>query len=82
MAKQLRLKPNGPSCSLVMVRSQYVKSGYPIGEICKVSGGYTYSHAPFPQTNRGPVKNKKQAILKVVRGHQSWVGLLPGQLKS
>lgn len=74
MARKLKLVRSSASCESVNVRSPYVSSGYPIGEVCRADGGFTYSSFPITRVSRGPVRTKRAAILKVVRAYQSWIG--------
>ena len=77
---KLQLKKKSANCHTVIVRgpTQY---GNPIGTICKVSDGFTYTSFPSPTTKRGPKRTKKSAVLAVVKDYQSWIGLGPGKVR-
>ena len=70
---KIKLTRTSKNCERVSIRGMYADN--PIGTVCKINGGYEYTNPPTPTTKRGPVKTKSRAILAVVKGWRTWVGI-------
>lgn len=89
MAKRkpnIKLSPSGSGCHTVEITSRATQYNNPIGWVCKTERGYTYNYVGGVRSARkpnglGPVKTKSAAVLKVVKGYKSWIGLAPGKLR-
>jgi hypothetical protein len=69
-------REDGRGCQEIRVKSRYVKSGYVIGRVCKVKGGWKYGYVgpTGAKAIYGPVKTKSMAIRKAVKGYTTFVG--------